>query len=77
MLCHHLTKFGGHRHCGKGDMIVVEGPDFTFPRLNPPLLSLKHITCHAHTHGISGRILNDLLVCTLKDVQYWSHICLH
>ena len=23
MVCHHPTKFGGHRHCDSGDIIVL------------------------------------------------------
>ena len=22
MVCHHPAKFGGHRHCGSGDMLI-------------------------------------------------------
>ena len=41
MITNHSTKFGGHRHCGSGDMmfLVVEGQDSTDSCLNrPPLL---------------------------------------
>ena len=35
MVSHHPTKFGGHRHCDSGDMVlVVEGQDFSCSRLN-------------------------------------------
>ena len=37
MVSHHSAKFGGYRHFGGGDMIlVVEEQDSTFSRLNPP-----------------------------------------
>ena len=36
------AKFGGHRHCGSGDMFsVAEGQDSIYPRLNPPLLLIS------------------------------------
>ena len=32
MVSHHPAKFGGHKHCGSGDMmlLVIEGQDSTF-----------------------------------------------
>ena len=43
MVSHHLAKFGGHRHCGSGDVmfLVVEGQDSTCPCLNLPLLFIS------------------------------------
>ena len=40
MVSHHHATFGGHRHCGSGDImfVVVEEQDSTYPRLDPPLL---------------------------------------
>ena len=40
MVSHHHVTFGGHRHCGSGDImfVVVEEQDSTYPRLDPPLL---------------------------------------
>ena len=37
MVRHHPAKFGGHRHCGSGDMkfLVVDGPDSTCSRMIP------------------------------------------
>ena len=29
MVSHRLTKFGSHRHCGSGNVLVVEGQDST------------------------------------------------
>ena len=48
MVSHHTAKFGGHRHCGSGDMmfVVVEEQDSTCPRLDPPLLFISK------AHGI-------------------------
>ena len=43
MAGHYLATFGGHRHCGSGDIIfvVVEEQDSTCPRLDPPLLFIS------------------------------------
>ena len=40
MVSHHTVKFGGHRHCGSGVMmlVVVEEQDSTCCRLDPLLL---------------------------------------
>ena len=47
MVSHHLLRFGGHRHCvGEYTFVVVEGQDFTCPRLDPPLLFISK------THGM-------------------------
>ena len=56
MVNHHPAKFGTHRHCGSGDIIllVVEEQDSACSRLNPLLLfifvracleSTQHILC--------------------------------
>ena len=68
MVSQHPAKLGGHRHCGSGDMmfVVVEGKDSTCPPLDPP--SLKHMTCDARIHDISGRRHNSLSVCPMKDL---------
>ena len=49
MVSHHPAKFGGHRHCGSGDMmfVVVEGQESTCPRLDSPLLLISN-----NAHGI-------------------------
>ena len=43
MVSHHLAKFGGHRHCGSGDMmfLVVEEQGSTCPCFNIPLLIIS------------------------------------
>ena len=43
MVSHQPAKFGGHRHCGIGDMmfVLVEGQDSTCPWLDPPLLFIS------------------------------------
>ena len=43
MFSHHPAKSGGLRHCGSGDVTfaVVEGQDFIYPRLDPPLLFIS------------------------------------
>ena len=54
MVSYHPVKFGGQRHCGSGDtmVIVVEGQDSTQRRLDRPLcLSLKHMAFHAPTQN--------------------------
>ena len=32
------------------------------------------MACHDHTHEISERGPNNLPVCSMKDVQCWSHM---
>ena len=54
---HGKSLFVGLKHGGSGDMmfVVVEGQDFTCPRLDlPSRLSLKHLACYIHTHEIPG-----------------------
>ena len=43
MVSHGSAKFGGHRHCGSGDLmfLVVEGQDSSCPRLNSRLLFIS------------------------------------
>ena len=43
MVSHHPVKFGGHGHCGSGDMmfLVDEGQDSTCPRFNLLLLFIS------------------------------------
>ena len=56
MVSHHHATFGGHRHCGSGDImfVVVEEQDSTCPRLDPPLLvgvsneGLPVLVTHVH-----------------------------
>ena len=78
MVSNHPAKFGGRRRCGSGDMfVVVGGQDSTCPCLDPPLLlSLKHMTCHALTHEISGRGRShiNLPVCPMKGSRSWPHM---
>ena len=40
MVHHHAATFGGHRHCGSGDimLLVVEEENSRCSRFNPPLL---------------------------------------
>ena len=49
MVSHHLAKFGGHRHCGSGDMFLVAEEKKSF---DPPLpfVSKGH---GLNAHGIS------------------------
>ena len=65
MLSHHPAKFGGHRHCGSGDrmLLVVAEDDSRCYCFNPPLLFIskdmgcKHSAYHinnydlGHTHS--------------------------
>ena len=43
MVSRHPARIGGHRHFGSADMIylMVEGQDFTYSRVNPPLLFIS------------------------------------
>ena len=45
MVSHDPAKFGGHRHCGSGDLmfLVVEGQDSTCPCFNLPLQFISKI----------------------------------
>ena len=39
MVSHHPAKFGGHRHCGSGNMFLVgKEENSRCSRFNPPLL---------------------------------------
>ena len=40
MVSHHPAKFGGHRHCGSGDIMfsVAKEENSRCSRFNPPLL---------------------------------------
>ena len=51
MVSHHPAKFGGYRHCGNGDMmvLVVEGQDSTCPHFNQPLLFMSIV------HGLKSQ----------------------
>ena len=52
MSSHYPDKFGGHRHCGSGDMLlVVGGKDSTRPHFNLLLLliSKSHDLPCSHT----------------------------
>ena len=54
MVNHHPTKFGGHRHCGSGEImfLVVKGQDSTCPRLN------RHTAKYdGHRHCNSGDMM--------------------
>ena len=43
MVSYHLVKFGGHRHCGSGDimLLLAEGKNSRCSRFNPPLLFIS------------------------------------
>ena len=43
MVSHHPAKFGGHRHCGSGDVmsLVVEEEDLRCSCSNPQLLFIS------------------------------------
>ena len=43
MLSHHPAKIGGHRYCGREDIMFIgdEGQDFTCPRLDRSLLCIS------------------------------------
>ena len=42
MISHHTVNFGGHSHCGSGDMfLVAEEEDSRCSCFNPPLLISK------------------------------------
>ena len=63
MVSHHPAKFGGHRHCGSGDMIflVAEEENSKCSCFNLPLLFISK----GHwlkAHGIS-----------YYSLQSWSH----
>ena len=56
MVSHHPANFGGHRHCGSGDMIliVVEGQiPHALSQIRNHCSSVKHMACHTHTCEIS------------------------
>ena len=74
MVSQSRANFGGHRHHCSGEilLLVVEGQDSTCTGLNLLLrLSLKNMTCHVHTHEVSGCRYNHLAVCPFKDSQCW------
>ena len=79
----------GQRHCGwvttlpslmAKDIVIVEVWSLkgkiphALAYIRHYRLSLKHTTCKALTHGISGLRHNRLPVCSMKDVRSWSHV---
>ena len=56
MVSHHPAMFGGHIHCGSGDMfLMVEEQDSTCSSLYPPLLFLsKRYGLKAHGKSDPG-----------------------
>ena len=38
------------------------------------IMACMHMACHDHTHEIPERGPNNLPVCSMKDVQCWSHM---
>ena len=53
---------------------MAAGQD-TCPRLNPRVLFIsKAHGMPYHTHEIPERGPNNLPVCSMKDVQCWSHM---
>ena len=54
MVSIHPAKFGGHRHCGSGDIIflIAEEEDSRCSRFNPPLLFISKGN-GLKAHGIS------------------------
>ena len=43
MVSHHSAKFGGHRHCGSGDImfLVAKEENYRWSHFNPPLLFIS------------------------------------
>ena len=58
MISHHLAKFGGHRHCGSGDIMSLV-PEKEGSRFNPPLLFISK-GYDLKAHGIS--LITPILV---------------
>ena len=63
MVSYHTAEFGGHRHCGSGDMMFLGSA-----------ITVYHIAYHASTHQISRCRHNNLPVCPVKDSRSLSHI---
>ena len=73
----HPAKFGGHKHCGSGDMmfVVVEGQNSTCRCLDPSLLLISKVHgMPCSSHEISGLRHKNIPVCPMKDSQSWSHM---
>ena len=61
MVSHHLSKFGGHKHCCSGDMfLVVQEQDSTYSRLIPPSLFIPKAR-GLKTYGLLHRSKNNFL----------------
>ena len=63
MVSYHTAEFGGHRHCGSGDMMFLGSA-----------ITVYHIAYYASTHQISRCRHNNLPVCPMKDSRSLSHI---
>ena len=55
MVSRHHAKFGGHWHCGSGDIFLMAEEQDCTCRLNLTPLSLKYMTCYALTPKIAER----------------------
>ena len=62
MVSNHPAKFGGHRHCGSGDIIflIAEEEDSRCSRFNPPLLFISKGN-GLKAHGISVLVIPILV----------------
>ena len=63
MVSHHSAKFGGHSHCGSGDImfLVAEEENSRCSRFNPPLLFISE----GHGWKVQG--------ISCYKLRSWSH----
>ena len=55
MVSHYAAKFGGHRHCGSGDMFLVdEVENSRCCRFNLPLLFNRPLLFISKGHGLKA-----------------------
>ena len=56
MVSHHLAKFGEHRHCGSGDimLLVAEEENSRCSRFYPPLLFNPPLLFISKGHGLKA-----------------------
>ena len=64
---HHPAKFGGHRHCGSGDIILllVEEQDSTLARLNNVDHSLRNYDLH-------DSLITKINILRHPSNRFWS-----